>query len=197
MSEETARDAAWVSVETPLPPLQLREFLDNPARLYRINSLLEIRRWSEHEPGRIRLEALNLSNGKTWDTDLLVERGDDSLRIEYGGLLKTSTSFRIEPNKKGGSLLTITDDYSKTPEAERQARLDEVDRSLVQWGKDLHAYLRAWKRWSWLPPWRWYMTRVWQNMKPSGRRITRWILWITIGELAAFLMVFTVFVIEQ
>ena len=29
------------------------------------------------------------------------------------------------------------------------------------------------------------MTRVWQGMKPSARRITRWILWITAAELAA------------
>ena len=41
------------------------------------------------------------------------------------------------------------------------------------------------------------MTRVWQGMKPSARRITRWILWITAAELVAFLLVFTIFVIEQ
>ncbi len=197
MSEESARDAAWVSIETPFPPQRLQEFLGDPERLYRINSLLENRRWEEEGPGRIRLEALNLSNGKTLETELRLERSDDGLEVGYSGLLKTSTRFRIEPRATEGSLLTISDDYSGTPEAERQARLDEVDRSLMQWGRDLHAYLRAWKRWSWLPPWRWYMTRVWQGMKPSARRITRWILWITAAELAAFLLVFTVFVIER
>ena len=197
MSEDSARDAAWVSIETPFPPQRLREFLGDPERLYRINSLLEIRRWEEEEPGRIRFEALNLSNGKTLETELRLERRDDGLKVDYSGLLKTSTRFRIEPEASGGSLLTITDDYSGTPETERQARLDEVDRSLMQWGRDLHSYLRNWKRWSWLPPWRWYITRVWQGMKPSARRITRWILWITAAELAAFVLVFAVFVFEQ
>jgi hypothetical protein len=41
------------------------------------------------------------------------------------------------------------------------------------------------------------MTRIWQRMKPSARRITRWIIWITLAELAAFLLVFTIFVIER
>ena len=39
MSEESARDAAWVSIETPFPPRRLQEFLRDPERLYRINSL--------------------------------------------------------------------------------------------------------------------------------------------------------------
>ncbi|MCP4695846.1 MAG: hypothetical protein GY862_03195 [Gammaproteobacteria bacterium] len=191
MSEET--DAAWVSIETPFPPEWLQEFLSDPERLYRINSLLEIHRWSEEGPGRFRLEASNLSNGKTLQSDLRVKRLNDGLRIDYSGLLKTSTIFRIEPKKPEGSLLTITDDYSGTPEAERRTRLDEVDRSLMQWGRDLHAYLHAWKRWSRLPLWPWYMTRVWQPMKPSARRITRWIFWISAGELAAFLLVLAIF----
>ena len=197
MSEDATRDAAWVSVETPFPVPWLHRFVADLERLYRINSLLEIRRWNDKGQGRVRLEALNLSNGKLLETDLRVERLDDGLRLDFKDSLKTSTRLRIEPRGPEGSLLTITDDYAGTPEAEREARLDEVDRSLIQWGQDLHAYLRAWKRWSWLPPWRWYMTRVWQGMKPSARRITRWILWITLGELVAFLLVFVIFVIEQ
>ena len=197
ISDENARDAAWVKIETPFPPQWLREFLSEPERLFRINSLLEIRHWEQKAPGRIRFEALNLSNGKELESELQLQHSDDGLEVGYRGLLKTATSFRIEPGESGGALLTITDDYSGTPEAERESRLDEVDRSLMQWGHDLHSYLRSWKRWSWLPPWRWYMTRVWQPMKPSARRITRWILWITAAELAAFLLVFTIFVIEQ
>jgi hypothetical protein len=126
------------------------------------------------------------------ETDLQVERLGDGLRVEYSDLLKTSTSFRIEPREPEGSLLTITEDYSGTPEMERQIHLDEVECSLMQWGRSLHGYLRAWNRWSWLPPWRWYMIRIWQGMKPSARRITRWIIWVTIGELVAFLLVFAV-----
>ena len=38
---------------------------------------------------------------------------------------------------------------------------------------------------------------IWIRMRPSARRITRWLLWITLAELAAFLVVFAVFLLEQ
>jgi len=197
MNQDDQRDAAWVRIEALFPTQWMGELLADPERLYRINSLLKIRSWERLAPDRVHLEALNLSNGKTMETELRLDPRADGLEVTYQGLLKTATRFRIEPDAAMGSLLTITDDCSGTPEAEREERLDEVDRSLIQWSRDLHAYLQSWNRWSWLRPWRWYMTRVWQRMKPSARRITRWIIWITAAELAALLLVFAIFVIEQ
>jgi hypothetical protein len=83
-----------------------------------------------------------------------------------------------------------------TPAAEREARTDEVDQSLVQWGHDLHRYLARWNRWSRYAPWRWYMTRVWQPMTPMARRVVFLLIVITAMEFAAFLMVMTIFVLE-
>lgn len=197
MSGDAARDAAWVSVEAPFPAHRLQEFLGDPERLFRINPLLEVHNWGKRGSGGIRFEGRNLSNGKAFTTELSIQERKDGLWIGYQGLLKTSTTFHVEPRGPQASLLTITDDYSGTPEQEREARLDEVDRSLLQWGQDLHRYLQAWRRWSWLPPWRWYMTRVWQPMKPSARRITRWVIWITLGEMAVFLLVLAILVLEQ
>lgn len=197
MDEASNRDSAWVSIQTPFTEQQLWVFIDDLERMFRINSLLVIDLWAQDPSGRILMKALNLSNGKTVNTELRVEKLDDGLRINYAGLLKSFTRFQIKPSANGTSLLTITDDYTAVPEAERRQRLEEVDQSLVQWGQDLHAYMRAWRRWSWFPPWRIYMARIWQPMKPVARRITRWLLWITVAEFVAFLLVFAVFVIEH
>ena len=94
MNQDPNRDAAWVSVETPFPAPWLRRFVADLERLYRINSLLEIRRWNDKGQGRVRLEALNLSNGKLLETDLRVERLDDGLRLDFKHSLKTSTRLR-------------------------------------------------------------------------------------------------------
>jgi hypothetical protein len=197
MSAVPSSDAAWVTIETLLPATGLQAFIADLERLFRINSLLEIERWEAAGMDRVVLEALNLSNGKRLTSELKVERIANGLRVQYSNLLKTSTSFQVEPLAIYGSRLIVTDDYSGTPEAARRERLDEVDRSLIQWGRDLHSYLQSWRRWSWLPPWRWYMRRVWQPMKPVARRITRWILWITLAEMALVLLLIAVLVIER
>ncbi len=197
MSEPSDRDVAWVALETPLSPQALAPFLADPETLYRINSLLEIQAWEHLSSDQVRLQARNLSNGQCWDTQLRFFPKSDGLVVHYAGLLKQRTEFRIEPRAAGGSLLRITDDYSGIPETERKARLEEVDRSLPQWGRDLYAFFRAWHRWHWFPPWRWFMRRVWLPMKPLARRITRWILWIALAEFLIFLLVFAIFVHER
>lgn len=197
MSGAPEEDRAWVSIPTPFGRDQLRRWLNRPEALFRINSLLEVSNWHQEAPERVHLQGRNLSNGKELDLTLDLTPSADGLRVSYGQGLKRATSFAVEPAEQGGFQLRITDDYSGWSETERQARLDEVDRSLPQWGQDLHGFFRAWNRWSRLPPWRWYTTRVWLRMKPSARRITRWVVWITVAELIAFLLVFAVFVIEQ
>jgi hypothetical protein len=193
----SSEDAAWVRVETPLSAGQLRAFIEDLERLYRINSLLEIVRWEPVGKDRVSFEAQNLSNGKHENSELSIVRIDKGVCVKYDRLLKSATRFEVESSTAGGSILTITDDYSGTEETEKQLRLDEVDRSLNPWGEALYHYLRSWHRWSWLPPWRWYMQRVWQPMKPSARRITRWIILITLAEMALVLLLIAVLVIEQ
>jgi hypothetical protein len=196
MNTLPSQDAAWVRIETPLSTAGLADFIGDTERLFRINSLLEILRWEKIADKRIALQARNLSNGKELNSQLRIERIEAGLRVHYSDQLKTSTSFQVEPGAGGGSVLIVTDDYTGTAERERSRRLDEVDRSLNGWGRDLHAYLHIWSRWSWLPPWRWYMRRVWQPMKPAARRITHWLLWITLGEMLLVLLLIAILAIE-
>jgi len=185
MSE--TEDRAWVQIQTPLTADDLRAWLKDPETLFRINSLLRIDAWEIAEGGTLHIRGLNLSNGRPLDTDAQPRPLKDGLRIDWAEGLKRATSLTVEPSTDGSAALRITDDYSGIPLEERKARIDEVDRSLPQWGRDLHHFFHAWKRWSWFPLWRWYIHRVWLKMNPSGRRVTRWILWITLGEIALIL----------
>jgi hypothetical protein len=91
----------------------------------------------------------------------------------------------------------IVDDYEGLPEAERAARLAEVDKSLLAWGRALRKYFLRLARWSWVPGWRWYLRRVWIPMRPMARRIV-WLIWIvTLLEFAFFLFLILILVIEQ
>jgi hypothetical protein len=193
MSEEGHADRAWVRIATGLAPAALVAFCQDAERLLRINSMYEFEEWRAEGDGRFFMRVRNLSNGRTIETPIRVERRPDGVRIVYEADLKTATEFRVEPpivdsgrraaDTAGGAVLVVTDDYSGTPEAERQARAAEVDKSLIWWGHDLHRYLRYWVRWSGFGPWRWYMCRVWQPMKPKARRITFMLIALTVFEL--------------
>ncbi|HEX9626349.1 MAG TPA: hypothetical protein VGA00_05370 [Acidiferrobacterales bacterium] len=192
-----AEDRAWVKIETPLSSAELREFCRDIERLYRINPRLEFRAWRASGPGRFHAEWRNLSNDREESHDLEVVRESDwAFRVDYAGGIKALTRFAVEQNA-AGARLTITDDYSRLPEAERAQRLDEVDRSLVPWGQGLHRYLRRQRRWGWFPPWRWYMRRLWLPMRPMARRIVWWLWVITLVEIALFLFVMLVYIIER
>lgn len=197
MSAANSEDFAWVTIQVPFGADELRSWLDDLETLFRVNSLLEITYWQQESEHRAHLGGRNLSNGRLMELELRFVYTEMGVVVGYSDGLKRSTAFAVEPADRDGTRLRITDDYSGWSEAERQARLDEVDRSLPQWGRDLYLYFRRWRRWSWLTPWRWYVTRVWIRMKPSARRITRWLLWITLAEFAAFLVVFAVFVLER
>jgi len=95
--------------------------------------------------------------------------------------VKKKTVLQFEPSAEG-SRLTIIDDYAGLSEKQRQEHLHEVDKSLNNWADYLQRYLVLWQRWSRFTLWRWYMCRVWQPMKPTGRRITYILLWITVLE---------------
>ena len=186
-------DAAWVRIATPLAAADLRLFLDDIERLYRVNPLLELSAFEATGGGTYRLAAHNLSNGRDIEVALAVTPRETGIDVRYSGGLKTATSFSVESAAgEGGSHLVVTDVYEGGTEAERRARAGEVDLSLNAWGRALHDYLRAWTRWSWLAPWRWYMRRVWQPMTPSARRIV-WMIWVVsafeVAALAALLAI--------
>ncbi len=201
MAEDTAapedsRDAAWVTVDTPLSGSALLAFCrEDVERLFRINSLLRFDEWRRLGADEHHVRLRNLSNGRTLETKLHVERLPDGLRAVYGSGLKTTTTFRVT-GTAGGAQLVVTDDYSGTPVEERRARADEADRSLVQWGHDLHHYLARWSRWSRHAAWRWYMNRIWQPMTPAGRRVVFALVVISALEFFAFLAVLAIFVLE-
>lgn len=181
-------DAAWVIIETPLSATDLSAFLADIERLFRINPLLEFDTFERLGPNQYRLKARNLSNDHVIDVAFAVHERPDGLRIDYAGGLKSHTRITIDaaPN---GSRLVVSDHYESVPEQDRHQRLAEVDLSLNAWGRALHDYLRRWARWRWLPPWRWYMTRVWQPMRPSARRIVFMIWIIPLFEIATLVVI--------
>ncbi len=193
---QDGEDAAWVTIETPFDAVELRPFLGDVERLYRINSLLVFEDWRQTDATRYRLRAKNLSNGRLLDTELDVEATSDGIAVRCSDGLKTATKFRVEPQPDGSAKLIVTDDYSGTSPDERAARIDEVDKSLVEWGRNLHRYLHQWKKWSWVPGWKFYMCRVWQPMKPTARRICFILIVVTAAEFVLFLFVFAIFWLE-
>ncbi len=190
------RDAAWVTIDTPLPAEVLLTLCRDPERLLRINSMYEFSAWRHTAPDEYVMRLLNHATGGMMDTALSVTTDTDGMVIRYASGLKTATTVRVEP-MEAGSRLTLIDEYSRATEEERLARIDEVDRSLTQWGHDLHHYFRHWHRWSRFAPWRWYMRRVWQPMRPSARRITFMLLAVSLFEIAAFIGIIAVFAAEQ
>ncbi len=189
-------DSAWVSIETPFSDTELRAFLEDVERLYRINSMLIFEEWQQTDDQHYRLKAKNLSNGKQLETDLKVEVNTDGFTVYYSEGLRTSTNFRVDDGTANCARLVVTDDYSGSSLEERESRIDEVDNSLVHWGNALHRYLHQWKRWSWLPGWKFYMRKIWQPMKPMARRISYLLIMITLAEFVLFLIVFTIFGLE-
>ncbi len=188
----SSKDNAYVRIATPLSVEALHDFCNNLERLYRINPQLEFSEWRKIAHNHYYLQANNLSNAQKISTEFYIEENTDGFIIHYDHGLKASTQVKIEKNATG-SALTLIDDYSRFSESERTERLSEVDHSLESWGKALYRYLLQWQRWKWFPPYRWYMRRVWQPMKPSARRIAYMLIIITSFEFLAFLLIVYLF----
>jgi hypothetical protein len=195
MTKPVREDAAWVRIPTGLVRMDLIEFCRDVERLLRINSLYEFQEWRPAGQDRFFWRARNLANGCAIETVLRVIAQPEGVRVIYASGLKTSTDFHVETMdtndrlaSSSGAVLVVTDDYSGATEDERQARSKEVDTSLVTWGRDLQRYLRYWRRWSAFGPWRWYMRRVWQPMKPFGRRVAFILIVIAVIEIMLTVM---------
>lgn len=180
-----SQDAAWASIQTPLDASALHAFCLDIERLFRINPYLEFETWEQRGENQYHFSGRNSSQEPAFEfaLDLEVESSPDGIVIRYAQGLKNSTTLLIEATDKG-SKLTITEDYSDSSEAERNERLQEVDKSLTRWAGDLQLFLMTWHRWSRLSLWRWYMRRIWQPLKPTGRRIVYMFIWISIVEVA-------------
>ncbi len=166
-------DFARLEIETPFDVGWLRDFLSVPERILRLNPFMEFSRFESVSPDKWRIAGRNLAVERDFDAVFRHEPfPDGGFRLHWEGLLKTCTEVRIVPEPDGTAKLVVTDDYSGTPEEERRQRVDEVDTSFMPWGQAIWRYLRNWKRWSWLPGWKWYMGRYWLRMKPAARRIS-------------------------
>jgi len=188
-SPEASEDAAWAAINTPLAPNSLKDFCRDIERLFRINPMLEFKKWKSLGNDRYFFSGRNISQEEPFEFEfeLQVKELADGLRIDYSQGVKTSTIIKIEAAEQG-SKLTITDNYDGLSEEERKSRLGEVDKSLITWLHYLQKFLILWQRWSRFGWWRWYMRRIWQPMKPAGRRITYMLLWISVVEIALILL---------
>ena len=178
-------DAAWASINTPLGTDELMTFCQDIERLFRINPMLEFNVWEKLTDNQYHMSVKNISQEIPFEIDVKIniEQTVDEIKIHYSGGIKKNTVLKIEPSEYG-SKLTITDSYGGLSEEELQSRIDEVDKSLVNWADYIQRFLITWKKWSKFGLWRWYMKRIWQPMKPTGRRVTYMILWITLVEIA-------------
>lgn len=180
-----ADDAAWATINTPLSVEELNVFCQDTERLFRINPMLEFNAWENLSDNHYRMAVKNISHEEPFEIDVKinVEQQTDGIILHYSNGIKKKTILKVEPSEYG-SKLTITENYDGLSEEERQKHLHEVDKSLTNWADYLQRFLITWKKWSKISLWRWYMKRVWQPMKPSGRRVTYMILWVTLVEVA-------------
>jgi len=190
-------DAAWASLPAPFPPGELAELCRDIEAMFRLNPYYYFDVWRQNGPGAFHIELENQSNKTHQALDLGVTPGPGhGVTVTYDQGIKKRTVFTIEPTPDG-SRLTITDDYERLPETEREQRKAEVDKSLTAWAEALRLYFLRLRRWSWLPSWRWYIRRVWMPMKPSARRVVWFIYLITVAEFFFFLFVLLIWLIEQ
>jgi len=184
-TESASDDSAWASIITPLSVDALMEFCADTERLFRINPMLVFTNWEKISENSYSFSGVNSSQEEAFEFEfgLTVSKLDDGYRIDYDKGIKSSTELKIESAEQG-SKLTITDRYDRLSAAERKLHLHEVDQSITIWAEYLQKFCISWNSWSKFALWRWYMRRIWQPMKPSARRITYMLLWITVIEIA-------------
>lgn len=192
-----SRDAAWATIDLPLPARRVAEECRDLEAVFRVNPFWVFSEWQTLDADTFRARLRNESNEQELATVIRRRPGPGlGFTLTYEQGLKRRTVFLLD-EAAGGSRLTLVDDYDGTPAEERAQRAAEVDRSLLAWSRALQRYLLRLKRWSWVPGWRWYMRRLWIPMKPSARRIV-WLLYvITLAEFVLFLFVLLIYAIEQ
>lgn len=202
---EAGEDSAWVSMVLPLSPDEVYTFIQKIERLFRLNPHLEIKSWQEDAPGRvfpgkqIRVDTLNEMNGMQQNMIMSVGdvQPDGAFSLSYGSGLKQATVFTVQGLTQASSLLVVKELYpAEISATEREARLNEVDKSLVPWGTAIRSYFLRRTRWGWLPFFNWLQDTFWLGMAPRHRRIARLLIWITVLEFVVFLFVFVIYWLE-
>lgn len=192
----SGEDKAWVEIAAPVNMRILRTLCNDLERLYRINPYLDFKLWRDIGPDQYHAEFHNNSNDQDVALDLTcVRESDFKFSVQYNQGLKAATHFALSISPQGSKLI-VTDDYTRLPRNEREQRANEVDKSLEAWGRGIHAYLLHYKRWGWLPPWRWYMRRMWVPMTPMARRVAWMVILVDVGFFALFLFVMLIYWIE-
>jgi len=203
---QPGEDAAWISVELPISRRDAYAFILQTELLFRLNPYLVVKTWQEDAPGKIYpgkkiyLDSLNEMNGIEQQVNISVTdvQPESSYTLSYDRGLKQSTVFTLETIAPDNCRLTVKERYpSELSVAERQARLNEVDKSLVPWGAAILGYIKRRKRWGWLPFYRRLQDSFWFGMVPRHRRIARLLIWITVLEFVVFLFVFVIYWLEQ
>lgn len=181
-----ADDAVWAAFNTTMSVEQLTRFVKKDVELlFRVNPYIEYDEFKQTSDRQFHMVGKNISQEEAFQFDETFdcEELDNGVRVSYQGGLKDTTTFLVEPAETG-SKLTISDEYRKLDVAEKEARLGEVDQSIVNWAKDLQVFILNWQRWGKIWPYRWYMSKVWKKLKPTGRRIAYMLIWITVFEIA-------------
>lgn len=192
-----SQDIAWVEIKIPFNIKWLKKFIKDLERLYKINSLMEFKHWQKTAKNTYTIKGKNLSNNQIFSNSITIEKKNNKTIINYKSGIKLITIIEVKAVDEDNSILKIVDDYGKLANSKKQQRLNEVDKSLNAWANDIFKYCYAWKRYAKIPLWQWYMTKVWQPMKPSSRRITKMIIIVTVLEFIVFLFVFTIFWLEN
>lgn len=198
--DATQKNTAWVTIEIPVSPDRLFDFLQDTERLFRLNSYLDIRKWEEISTGKqFHLRALNEMNGVTYDLLITVESIQPGARIflSYDRGLKRALEITLEP-AASGSILTLREHYHAPTEEEgnQEQQLKEVDHGLIPWASSIRQYLLGLDRWRWFWPYRWYREHFWLSMRPTHRRIARMLILVTLAEFVVFLFVFFIYWLE-
>lgn len=196
-----SKDAAWASINTTFDVEELKLFCQDVERLFRINPMLNFRKWQVLGPHHYRFSGQNVSQTVPFDFDLVmtVRQINGGIKIDYQHGLKTSTFVIIEPvegNAPWRTRLTIIDNYNAASQRVQRQQLHTVDKSITVWVEHLQRYLQSWQQWSHIGPWRWYMKKVWQPMKPAGRRITYILLWVAGVEFSLMLFGMVIYYLE-
>ena len=177
-------DRVWVEFNTPFNKKALLNFCQKLEQLYRINPYLEFEKWAHTSKYSYYMVAINHSQVPSFkiDTKFKLENLTNGIEVHYSNGIKSSTRFIIDDAAQGSKLI-ITEIYRLLPTQESLTYLHEVDKSLTKWAEEIQQYIILWDRWSWFTPWKLYKSYIWLPMKPSGRRITYMLLWISIIEV--------------
>lgn len=193
----TREDHVRAETQLPIDADAVFEFASDLERLLRLNPHLDIEAW-QRMPDGMRFAAQNEANGQRVETAVRVETMPATRRIvlRYANGLKRTTTLSVEDVEDQGSRLVVTEHYPAIENAQ-DPRVAEVDRSLVPWVGAIRRHLLGRKRWGWLPGYLWWVGPFMLGMPPRQRRIVRMILWVSVLEFAAFLLIVAIFWAER